>query len=780
MSASINLDIDATKQEDSSSSSTSIGSNLSASNIKIKAENKAELKGSNLNASEAIEIDANKVNILAGTNAKKDKSSTENIHLSISMGTSGPGVNANVSASKSESSNQSTNYNNTNLNADNINITSKEDTNVIGASVRAENRLALDIGGDLNVESVQNTNTSRSSSIGVSGGSEGKSSEGKSSGSGGANAGFRRSKEKNTVITSLTGSQVEINVANNLDIVGAKIASTNKVNGEAREGTLGYESGHDNGNLEINTSSLTFANLSNTKTSNSASIGGNGGGSNASGNFAMGRENSKTKILATIGSGALNITDETNSDDQSRLNRDIDNQAKKIYDVKSDVSIKAEVDIRLLSEDGRKDIKEDIERSKRLGEALVDVATKESITLLDTFNHIGDVQKDLDVQKALALKNNGKLLDILDDKSRDKYTIEEKDKALNDYAQIYADAYGISIEEAKSVATKKYRGMTYTNKEGTNSNIYIDDNNNNSALDTAKTMGHEVAHARQNQGQTRQRATKELQEEYADTFGDYSSEGMQFSSATYANVNLNNNKPIIPRKARSQSDIKRLNTNTNELIKDVDKASGGNGRVDPMMSAGAYEAIELDAKNGNKASQLFLELAKENPDPKIINKLKEQLPPEAVKQVMEISEEERNSIIVEKDIAQAIVEIAKVVVGVDDLKDAVATILEDKFLDAAISTAMLIAKPLKGFKYVDDVTLLLDKTGDKVVEFAGKFYGKSKKGELVEIEVASAKRDSDTIVLGKTKNPNYGDFAKKEGARNFSIPEKNMERNESW
>ena len=255
-------------------------------------------------------------------------------------------------------------------------------------------------------------------------------------------------------------------------------------------------------------------------------------------------------------------------------------------------------------------------------------------------------------------------------------------------------------------------------------------------------MGHEVAHARQNQGQTRQRATKELQEEYADTFGDYSSEGMQFSGATYANVNLNNNKPIIPRKARSQSDIKRLNTNTNELIKDVDKASGGNGRVDPMMSAGAYEAIELDAKNGNKASQLFLELAKENPDPKIINKLKEQLPPEAVKQVMEISEEEINSITVEKDIAQAIVEIAKVVVGVDDLKDAVATILEDKFLDAAISTAMLIAKPLKGFKYVDDVTLLLDKTGDKVVEFAGKFYGKSKKGELVEIEVASAKRDN--------------------------------------
>jgi len=50
------------------------------------------------------------------------------------------------------------------------------------------------------------------------------------------------------------------------------------------------------------------------------------------------------------------------------------------------------------------------------------------------------------------------------------------------------------------VLNGKY-GSTYTNKDNTNSNIYLDKGNNQNALDTANTLGHEVAHVRQNQGQ---------------------------------------------------------------------------------------------------------------------------------------------------------------------------------------------------------------------------------------------------------------------------------------
>jgi filamentous hemagglutinin len=236
--------------------------------------------------------------------------------------------------------------------------------------------------------------------------------------------------------------------------------------------------------------------------------------------------------------------------------------------------------MRVFSKEGRKDIAEDLERTKRLGTAIAEVATSDAFKIKDTFDHIDDVQKDLDVQKAMALKDNGKLLDILDDKNRDKYSIEDRDKAIDDYAQIYADTYDISIEDAKSVATSKYGGMIYTNQEGTSSNIYINDNHNNGALDTARTMGHEVAHARMNQGQTRQRETQNLQEEYADIMGSYSSSGMEFSGTTYANVNLNNNLPTTPRQQRSNADITRLTDNTNEFIKGVARDNSGDGEIE--------------------------------------------------------------------------------------------------------------------------------------------------------------------------------------------------------
>lgn len=45
----------------------------------------------------------------------------------------------------------------------------------------------------------------------------------------------------------------------------------------------------------------------------------------------------------------------------------------------------------------------------------------------------------------------------------------------------------------------------------------------------------------------------------------------------------------------------------------------------------------------------------------------------------------------------------------------------------------------------------------------------SKEGKIAD-DIAPAKRESDTIVLGKTKDPNYGDVAAENGYRNFDIP----------
>ena len=240
----------------------------------------------------------------------------------------------------------------------------------------------------------------------------------------------------------------------------------------------------------------------------------------------------------------------------------------------------------MLTEDGRNQIKEDLERVKRLGQSVSDVARKESIIITDTFNHIEDVQKDLDVQKAFNLKDGGNLVSILDDKNREKYTVNQRDEALNEYAQIYANIYGVTIESAKAVATKKNAGATYTNNDNTSSRISIDDNLNNGALAVSNTMGHEVAHVRQSQGQTRDRTQgvnkdtgKRLSEEYADTMGDYSSNGMQFSSSSYNNVNLNSNKATISI-VRTNEDNLRLENNTAALVNDIKESNSSNGNID--------------------------------------------------------------------------------------------------------------------------------------------------------------------------------------------------------
>jgi len=294
--------------------------------------------------------------------------------------------------------------------------------------------------------------------------------------------------------------------------------------------------------------------------------------------YTNNKTNSKTKTLATLGNGNIQIADKDNSETKM-LNTDIANNRVDIYNISSNKGLKGELDTRLVSKDGRNKIKEDLDRSKRLGGAIVDVATKESIKITDTFNHISDVQKDLDVQKALSLKDNGKLIEILDDKNRDKYTQKQRDNALNEYAQIYANTYDVTIESAKLAVSTKM-GSTYTNQQNTSSKISIDNTKNSGALDTADTMGHEVAHVRQNQGQTRLRETKRLQEEYSDTFGEYSADGMEFSSSTYNSLNLNTDKASNPIRAINNKDLKVLSNNTSAYLKDKGKANSGNGRMD--------------------------------------------------------------------------------------------------------------------------------------------------------------------------------------------------------
>ena len=231
------------------------------------------------------------------------------------------------------------------------------------------------------------------------------------------NANYSRSKSstmvKQTVLSSITAKELNIDVGANTDLKGSLIAA-------------GYydESGNfiDNGKLRLKTDSLTFSNLSNTRydKSNSLSIGANYAfkdpqqeGGNKEGESAQAKENKSAeakesarlkqddlnaehiqntiksikekvakedsknfssssvslsrshsvrldKTLATVGRGNLIINNEAGSDELSRLNRDTAQIQKDIVNSNLYSSAKADIDHRFFSQDGRDQIKKEL------------------------------------------------------------------------------------------------------------------------------------------------------------------------------------------------------------------------------------------------------------------------------------------------------------------------------------------------------------------------------------------------------------------------------------
>ena len=200
----------------------------------------------------------------------------------------------------------------------------------------------------------------------------------------GANASKANSKSKETVLTTLTGAKVNVDVEEHTDLKGATIASVD-------------ENGNDNKQLNFSTGTITTSSLNDT--TNSQSISGGitagltsskqadgskdiDGVSNVSLDYTNDTTNKKTKVLATLGEGQISIGNKEDSDTKM-LNRDIANNEVDIYDVESHKGLKAEIDTRVFTEDGRNQIKKEArdayEHGEDIGKTVHTVATDEKI-----------------------------------------------------------------------------------------------------------------------------------------------------------------------------------------------------------------------------------------------------------------------------------------------------------------------------------------------------------------------------------------------------------------
>ena len=368
--AGVQLDVKGSKSRTEEHQSTSLASNIVGQNITIQTGgdeaqgSQTTIQGSHLQANNAINIDTGQLNIQASKDRYQMTKDTESIEISVQQtvygAAGGPSVSGSLERSRDKAA-EST-YNNSTLNANNISLNSTDDTNIRGANVHANEQLMVDVGGDLNVESKQNRSRS-SSSVGASisggfsfGGAEGDQASGTKSaaengksfsgaaknlanlgGSNGkvssvnvgASSNNSRSRSKETVLTSLTsGGSADITVKKNTHITGALIATQD-------------ENGKDLGNLNLTTKTLTYADLSDTNYSSnrstgiSTSVGINNNDPAQTAQDAQGEDNlrvnttniqhsnsshyDKSKTLATLGQGNINIADKENSGDLDRL-----------------------------------------------------------------------------------------------------------------------------------------------------------------------------------------------------------------------------------------------------------------------------------------------------------------------------------------------------------------------------------------------------------------------------------------------------------------------------
>ncbi|KRB92814.1 hemagglutinin repeat-containing protein [Duganella sp. Root198D2] len=222
-------------------SSTAVGSTVNGGgNVNLTATGgDIHATGATLSAGKALSLDAAQNIVLDASQSTvhsdgKNNSAGVEVGVGFQAGASGTGVYAYASANvgKGHHNSDATINNNTQLKADTINIASKGDTTLKGATATA-NTINADVGGKLAIESLQDVSKQESSqtnagarvqvSFGTAWEASGNLSQSKSNGSSAAVG------QQSGLFAGDGGYHVK---ADTVDLKGGAIASTNKVDSE--------------------------------------------------------------------------------------------------------------------------------------------------------------------------------------------------------------------------------------------------------------------------------------------------------------------------------------------------------------------------------------------------------------------------------------------------------------------------------------------------------------------------------------------------------------------
>uniref|UniRef100_UPI00260C3788 hypothetical protein n=1 Tax=uncultured Campylobacter sp. TaxID=218934 RepID=UPI00260C3788 len=171
-----------------------------------------------------------------------------------------------------------------------------------------------------------------------------------------------------------------------------------------------------------------------------------------------------------------------NSDDLMRLNRDSSKLSKELYSTKLNSNVDASVDMRLFSEGGRNEIKDELNRGSAIYEAINLIATTENAKAYKIFDYIGGFTSGYD-KDSMSLAAN---LDVLNDPSAD---IFKKQRAAQDIAnQMGAKVKFANLDEGS--------GGKF-NSDDPNS-VYINTKHISNAKEFMTSLRHELVHRSDN------------------------------------------------------------------------------------------------------------------------------------------------------------------------------------------------------------------------------------------------------------------------------------------
>ncbi|EUC17708.1 hemagglutinin repeat-containing protein [Paraburkholderia hospita] len=289
------------------------------------------IAGSTVNANDVMLAAKNLVNLVNTTDTDStrstNKSSSASVGVQYTLG-GGFGVSASMSNAHGDANSDAAMQHNTHINgANSVAIVSGGDTNIIGANVNGK-QVSADIGGNLNIASVQDTTVSTAHQSSSGGGftiSQGGGSASFSAQNGHADGNYAGVNEQAGIQAGDGG--FAINVKGNTDLKGAVIAS----DAGASKNTL-------------TTGTLTFSDIENhshySATSNGISAGagigstgkatGPGSVSGSGGVIPMMTQNEHGDESATtrsaVSAGAVNVTDGAHqTQDVASLSRDTTN-----------------------------------------------------------------------------------------------------------------------------------------------------------------------------------------------------------------------------------------------------------------------------------------------------------------------------------------------------------------------------------------------------------------------------------------------------------------------